>query len=274
MENPLSVARGETWRRDGNGEAEWLASSSGETALELPPGATLMGAEPSAPGARRGYSRHSGEPGAAAPAEVDAAATDAEGEGAVTAGTEGGARGPGEALPVVDAWRRVVAEDGDAFFFNQGTGESAWALPAGAAVCKDEDGAAEAGAWTRHADGGGMFFFNAATGESAWTLPPGAAVAKEERAPTAAAAARSAPATERRAERRKREYKKLKVVESAFASVTAGAALSTVVRKWNRGALDEVGAALLLQRAWRLRRVQRARAHFALVAKFDSGAAR
>jgi hypothetical protein len=95
-----------------------------------------------------------------------------------------------------------------------------------------------------------------------------------ERAPTAAAAARSAPATERRAERRKREYKKLKVVESAFASVTAGAALSTVVRKWNRGALDEVGAALLLQRAWRLRRVQRARAHFALVAKFDSGAAR
>ena len=129
MENPLHVPRVpvETWRRDGDGQEEWFASSSGETAWELPPGATLEegGAEPGASGARRGgRSRRSGEPGAAAPADADAAASDAGGEALVAMDS---------APPTATTWR-TDSDGAETWFVNTATKEVSWVLPPGGVV--------------------------------------------------------------------------------------------------------------------------------------------
>ena len=72
-------------------------------------------------------------------------------------------------------WTQHMTAEGQPYYYNSATGESAWELPVNAAAPPP---APAANVWTVHAtDEGQTFYFNEATGESAWQLPPGAVLA-------------------------------------------------------------------------------------------------
>jgi len=67
-----------------------------------------------------------------------------------------------------------------------------------------------------------------------------------------------------------RSYKKLVAVEENFLRVKAKAVfVSSIAAFSQKRELDDLGAALLVQRAWRARRMTRMRSHYDVVARFD-----
>jgi hypothetical protein len=68
----------------------------------------------------------------------------------------------------MSSWIKTADDDGNEYYYNTVTGETAWELPEGATLAGKTD------AWEAVQDGeGNTYYVNNVTGESSWDPPPG-----------------------------------------------------------------------------------------------------